>query len=72
MARSQLRRRLAALRRKLPLLGDDDETANRQYTRHFALARGQPHGLPYAEYYHYIGPDESDVEAYVEKNAVPL
>lgn len=73
---ARLRRRLAAQGRKLPLLGDSDDTANRQYTKHFALARdrarGQAHGLAYAEYFHYIGPDESDAEGYVEKNAVPL
>ncbi len=73
---ARLRRRLAQQRRKLPLLGNDDETANRQYTKHFALGRdrvrGQAHGLEYAEYFHYIGPDESDVEGYIEKNAVPL
>lgn len=73
---ARLRRRLATERRKLPLLGDDDETANRQYAKQFALARdrvrGQAHGLEYGEYFHYIGPDESDVESYVEKNAVPL
>jgi LmbE family N-acetylglucosaminyl deacetylase len=73
---ARLRRRLAAQGRKLPLLGNDDETANRQYTKQFALGRdrvrGQAHGLEYAEYFHYIPPDESDVESYVEKNAVPL
>jgi LmbE family N-acetylglucosaminyl deacetylase len=73
---SALRQRLAEKKLKLPLLGDDDETANRQYTRQFALARdrtrGQAHGLEYAEYFHYIPPDESDVEGYVSKNAVPL
>ena len=73
---ARLRRRLAAQGRKLPLLGADDDTANRQYTKHFALGRdrvrGQAHGLEYAEYFHYIGPDESEVEGYVEKNAVPL
>ncbi len=71
-----LRRRLAAQGRKLALLGDDDNTANRQYTKQFALARdrarGQAHGLEYAEYYHYIGRDESDVESYVEKHATRL
>ena len=70
-----LRKSLAAKGRKLPLLGDDDETANRQYTKHFALARdrtrGQAHGLEYAEYFHYIPPDESDVEDYVARNSVP-
>lgn len=73
---ARLRRRLAGQGRRLPLLGNDDATANREYTRHFALARdrarGQAHGLEYAEYFHYIGPDESDVEAYIQKNAVPL
>jgi LmbE family N-acetylglucosaminyl deacetylase len=75
-AGASLRRALAAKGRKLPLLGNDDETANRQYTKTFALARdqirGQAHGLKYAEYFHYIPPDESDVEDYVAKNSVPL
>jgi LmbE family N-acetylglucosaminyl deacetylase len=73
---ARLRQRLAAQGRRLALLGDDDDTANRQYTKYFALsrdrARGQAHGLQFAEYYHYIGPDESDVEAYVRQHAVPL
>jgi LmbE family N-acetylglucosaminyl deacetylase len=73
---ARLRQRLARQGKRLALLGSDDETANREYTKHFALARdrsrGQAHGLEYAEYFHYIGPDESDVEAYVEKHAVPL
>lgn len=73
---ARLRKRLAAQGRKLPLLGGDDETANRQYTKNFALARdrvrGQAHGLEYAEYFHYIAPDESDVESYIQKHAVPL
>jgi hypothetical protein len=34
--------------------------------------RGKAHGLEYAEYFHYIPPDESEVETYVSKNAVPL
>ncbi len=71
-----LRRQLASQGKRLPLLGNDDDTANRQYTKHFALsrdrARGQAHGLQYAEYFHYIGPDDSDVESYVKQNAVPL
>ena len=73
---ARLRRTLAERGKKLPLLGDNDDTANRQYTKHFALARdrarGETHGLEYAEYFHYIGPDESDVDAYVERHAVPL
>jgi hypothetical protein len=73
---ARLRRTLAEKGRKLPLLGDDDETANRQYTKTFALARdrlrGQAHGLDYAEYFHYIPPDEADVDEYAAKNSVPL
>ena len=39
-----------------------------------SLARpgGNVTGLAYAEPFHYIGPDESDVDAYVAGNAVPL
>jgi LmbE family N-acetylglucosaminyl deacetylase len=73
---ANLRRALAAKGRKLALLGDDDETANRQYTKTFALSRdrirGEAHGLEYAEYFHYIPPDESDVDDYVAKHSVPL
>jgi hypothetical protein len=71
-----LRKSLAAKGRKLALLGDNDETANRQYTKTFALGRdhvrGQAHGLEYAEYFHRIPPDESDVEGYISKNSAPL
>ncbi len=73
---ARLRRSLAEKGRKLSLLGDDDDTANRQYTKTFALARdrlrAQAHGLEYAEYFHHIPPDESDVEEYVAKHSVPL
>lgn len=73
---ARLRRALAEKGRKLALLGGDDETANRQYTKTFALARdrlrGKAHGLEYAEYFHYIPPDETDVDEYVAKHSVPL
>ena len=63
---AKLRKSLAEQRKRLPLLGNDDDTANRQYTKTFALdrdrSRGQAHGLEYAEYFHYIGPDESEVD----------
>ena len=73
---ARLRRQLAAQGRKLPLLGEDDETANRQYTKKFALEydriRGQAHGLEYAEYFHYIGPQPSELEDYIRKHSVAL
>ncbi len=71
-----LRRRLASEGKKLPLLGDDDETANREYTKRFALdrdrIRGRQHDLEYAEYYHYVGPGESRLRSYIDENAQPL
>jgi len=73
---ARLRKKLAAQGRRLPILGNDDDTANRQYTKEFALARdrlrGRAHGLEYAEYFHYVPRDESDIEDYVEKHAVAL
>src|SRR5690349_21847706 len=49
---SRLRSKLAAERKHLPLLGNDDRTANREYIRQFVLARdretGAKYGLKYA------------------------
>ncbi len=71
-----LRKKLAEKKLRLPLLGSDDETANRAYTKRFGLSRdrvrGQAHGLEYAEYFHYSGPDESEVDEYISKNVVPF
>lgn len=58
-------------------LGDDDDTANREYIRHFLLRReeetGRKYGLEPAEPFHYIGPEASDpIEAFVRQNAIPL
>jgi len=73
---AQLRRRLASEGKRLALLGDDDATANRNYTKYFALSRdrtrAKPYGLQYAEYFHYVGPDESPVDAYVREHARAL
>jgi LmbE family N-acetylglucosaminyl deacetylase len=74
---SRLRAELAKQGKKLPLLGDDDATADRNYIREFILARrralGQKHGVQYAEAYHYIGgPGGSAVEDYIKKNAVQI
>ena len=72
----ELRKKLAAQGKRLPLLGSDAETANRQYTKYFALgrdrARGAAHNLAWAEYFHYIGPEGSEWDKYVVENAVPL
>jgi LmbE family N-acetylglucosaminyl deacetylase len=49
---AQLRRRLAEQGLRLPLLGNDDDTANREYARQFVLDRdaeiGKKFGLAYA------------------------
>ena len=75
-ARQKLRRRLSEQGLRLPLLGDDDETANREYTRRFVLDRdaevGNKFGLKYAEAYHYIGPEPAKVEEFIKTNAVRL
>jgi len=68
--------RLATENLRLPWLGNDDRTANREYIRHFLLdgdaALGRQYGLAYAEQFHYIGPPESNVENEIRKNALPL
>ncbi len=73
---AELRARLARQGLRLPLLGSDDTTANRNYIREFVLRRnrelGQKYGLEYAEPYLYIGPEADIVEEYVKKNAVRL
>lgn len=73
---ARLRERLREQGLRLPALGNDDATANREYTRLFVLNRdsdtGKRFGLAYAEPYHYIGPEPSRVDAYVKANAVPL
>ncbi|MCX6621075.1 MAG: PIG-L family deacetylase, partial [Acidobacteria bacterium] len=75
-AGAKLRASLAGKKLKLPLLGDSDETANRNYIREFVLAGnrllGERHGLAYAEQYHYIPRADDTVEAYVRAHAVPL
>lgn len=76
---SRLRARLAKKGLKLPLLGDDDETANHQYVKHFLMEDwrmlGARFGLGYAEAFRYIGPDpryEEEIDRYVQRQAVRL
>ena len=81
---AQLRARLAAKNLKLPVLGNNDEMANREYIKQIVLWQdhevGQRYGLEYAEPFHYIGPGESvaggprglSLENYIRRNAVPL
>lgn len=74
---SRLRADLARRGQRLPLLGDNDIGADRNYIREFLLARrralGQRHGFQYAEAFHYVGGARpSAVDEYVRANAVPL
>src|SRR5262249_39818071 len=75
---SRLRAELAKRGQRLPLLGDDDVTADRNYIKEFILSRhralGQQHGIAYAEAFHHIGGGarRSAIEEYIKKNAVPL
>jgi LmbE family N-acetylglucosaminyl deacetylase len=74
---SRLRAELAKKNQRLPLLGDDDATADRNYIREFLLARnrelGRKYGVEYAEAFHYIGRGTSrSTEDYIQEHAVPL
>ena len=75
-AGARLRAELAGKKQRLPLLGGNDDTANRQYIKEFVLRDnadlGRKYGLAYAEQYHYIGPESSPVDDYVKQHAVPL
>jgi LmbE family N-acetylglucosaminyl deacetylase len=78
----RLRASLAKRNLKLPILGEDDETANRQYIKEFVLKSnrelGKRHGLEYAEAFHYVGPDDlaigatrQEIDEYIRQRAVP-
>jgi len=76
---SQLRARLAKQGKRLPLLGDDDRTADREYARQFLIADyreyAREHSIGYAERFYYVDqrpPARPAVDEYIEKNAVAL
>lgn len=78
-----LRQKLAAEGKYLPILGQTAAEANRNYIKHFVLdgdslylrgvpsdkAIGAPYGLDWAEAFHYIGPEESQLPAYLAEHA---
>jgi LmbE family N-acetylglucosaminyl deacetylase len=76
---SLLRAKLAGEGKRLPLLGDSDATADREYVRQFLLDDsrefGRPYKLEYAERFWYIDERQrgkTKVEEYVEKNAIRI
>ena len=80
----RLKEMLAKQGKALPILGEEDETVNRNYIKNFVLdidserlrgvpsdkEIGQPYGLEWAERFHYIGPRESKLDQYIEDHAV--
>jgi LmbE family N-acetylglucosaminyl deacetylase len=77
---SLLRARLAKEGKRLPILGNDDGTADREYVRRFMLGEcrklGERHGLAYAEAFYYTDhrtPEgQPELENYIRENAVPI
>ena len=83
---ARLRQRLAEKKLRLPILGDDDETANLRYIEHFVLHEdsmhtrgvmsdrelGAAYGFAWAERFRYIGPNRSRLDEYIAKNAVKV
>jgi LmbE family N-acetylglucosaminyl deacetylase len=73
---ARLRARLAAEGRRLPFLGDDDDTANREYIKQVVLKNdrelGAKYGLQYAEAYHHIAPssEQSQLDELIRTRAV--
>jgi LmbE family N-acetylglucosaminyl deacetylase len=82
-AGSALRKSLAAQGKTLPILGNNDATADFNYVKHLMLdidsqhLRGVPsdketgkkYGLEWAEAFHYIGPNTSLLPEYIKKNS---
>ena len=77
-AGARLRDELLKQGKKLPLLGDDDETANFQYVKFFLMADyrlfGQQFGCEYVEAFRYIGSEPNyvdNIRKYAAEHAVP-
>jgi LmbE family N-acetylglucosaminyl deacetylase len=77
---SRLRVELARARKRLPLLGNDDHTADRAYIRQFLIDQckelGRQHGLEYAEAFLYMDESvpqgQSERESYIKQHSVPI
>jgi LmbE family N-acetylglucosaminyl deacetylase len=81
---SILRKRLAEEGRKLPILGNDDQTADFNYIKNLMLDQyseamrgvpsdkktGEQFGVEWAERFRYFGPGTQNLEDYIAKNAV--
>jgi LmbE family N-acetylglucosaminyl deacetylase len=83
---ARLRSKLASQKLRLPVLADDDDTANRAYIKNIVLdydspyqrgvlsdrELGRKYGLEWAEAFHYIGPRQSRLERYISEHTAPL
>jgi len=70
----RVRDKLAAEGKRLPGFEGTDEQVNRAYAKEITFARDRQRGAAYgfkvAEYFHYIGPDESEEAEYIRAHAV--
>ncbi len=79
---AELRKQMASQGKRLPILGNSDETANREYIRHFIM---KPHstfegivnyGIEYAERFMYYNERKTNenmtVDEYIDKNAMNI
>jgi len=77
---SILRKKLASEGKQLPVLGEDDRTANREYIRRFIIdtdwQAGEKNGLEYAETFCHVDRAKSTevqkLEAYIQENALNI
>jgi LmbE family N-acetylglucosaminyl deacetylase len=83
---ARLRAKLAGQKLRLPLLGGDDDTANREYIKNIVLdydslyqrgilsdkELGRKYGVEWAEAFHYIGPRQSQLERYISDHGAAL
>ncbi|MBA7564824.1 hypothetical protein ES708_06492 [subsurface metagenome] len=76
---SQLRKHLSKEGKHLPILGGNDESANREYVRNFIRidknkSLGEQYNLKFAEPFYYIDiknlEETSGIEEYIKKNSV--
>ena len=84
----KLREQLAKEGKQLAILGNDDESADLNYVKHFVLdidawrlnfqefsnkEIGAPYGLEWAEHFHYINSNlPNKLDQYIKDNAIPL
>lgn len=79
---SEIRKQLAKERKRIPMFGNDDETANREFVKNFVMDYYSKfdgmdqYGLEYAECFYYIDARKTDVQnkinAFIDKHAVNM